>query len=357
MRRPSAWLRMVVLGGIAAQAGCGTEPPVGLPDRLANPGGMPAGVVFLVLPSSPDSQLEYLTWVQAGQDEAGGQRIIFRASGPPTGAPPTEQPEAVRMAIAGGATMLVVVLHDPGAIAPALAEAEAKGIAVVTLGGSKAADPPLPGTAVVPEPFADSAAKLVKAVVDDAAKRNLPADPPAVLLFDKKGDWFSAERAEALKAAARAAGLTHLEPLGYEVEGLAEGRTEALRVLIDWINAHPETAIVLAEGDEAMAAANRYRGTVKSERPILVAGYIGFRGQVNPNTLRGNSAFVEGKLDGLARLAVRTALAKSRGEKPGPIVVMPTPFSRKIGDATRDDGLSGGASTPSVPGLPGPPRP
>ena len=341
MRRAVASLAVMVLGLAVGPIGCGPDafaPPPELVVSANTTATTPADVVFLVLPAAPDTDAVYATWMEAGLKEANDLKFIFRVSGPEPGKPPSGQIEAIREAIAGGATGLIVVPYDDGAIAPILAEAEGKGIAVVTLGATSGAGSQLPGTAVVPEPFAKSAAELVRAVVEDARSRQIAADPPAVLLFDKVGDRYAAGRVEALRDAAKAAGLTHLEMLGYKLEGQGEGRTVALDLLAGWIKNHPDTAIVLAEGDEAMAAANRYRTETKDDTPILVAGYIGFRGESNPFTLKGNSAFVEGRLNGLAKLAIRTVLDKAHGKASGPTVVMPTPLNRSLGQAMRDDG-------------------
>ncbi|WP_435020066.1 substrate-binding domain-containing protein [Tundrisphaera sp. TA3] len=346
MRCPLACLAVLV-GGMALVSGCGPDPSAPRPELIVAPntvGSAQARSLYLILPSTADAEAEFLTWIPQAESEAAAHRVIFRPTGPPPGSPPSAQVEAIRRAVAEGASMLVVVpAADPG-VPKALAEAEGRGIAVVTLGAAAEADPPLPGTAVVPEPFAESAAKLVRAVVEDAGRRGLPADPPAALLFDRKGDRFAADRVKALQDAAAKAGLTHLEPLGYEIAGVGEGRTEALKVLAAWMETHPETAIVLAEGDESLAAADRYRAEATTPKPILVAGYMGFRGQTNPHTLRDISGFVEGRLDVLAREAVRVAVGRAGGDAGGRVVVVATPFNR---------GLYGGGEAAGRP-VPGP---
>lgn len=348
MRVPVEGLAAFLLCGVLTQLGCGpngSAPPPRLTVTPNTTATASAKVVFMILPASPDKDPVMLTWATAGQAEAAERRAIFRVVNPDLDSPATWQEVAIRRAIEEGASALVVVPQDPRAIAPVLSEAESRGVAVVTLGASSADAPQLPGTAVVPERFAGSADRLVEAAVADARANGATAEPSAVILIAEGGDRFSGERVEALQAAAKRAGLSRVESLRFEVKGQADGRMEGLKALKRYLGDHPETSIVLAEGDEAMAAASRLRSESAAEKPIFVAGYMGFLGQTNPDTLLGNSAFVEGQLDRLARLAVQTALAKAEGEPIDTSVVMPTPLNRSLGGAMRDDIPRSGAAS------------
>ena len=336
-----AWLGVVAVAAMGL-AGCGTEPPApvilpGINETTQAP------TVFLVLPGSPDAEPEFNTWFQAAEVECREAHAVLRVVGPPPGADASRMPDLIRDALRGGAAALVVVPPaDPAPILPLLAEAEAKGVPVATLGAAAVANPPLPGTAVVPQPFAETAALLVRAIGDDARRLNLPTPPPTAVLFDRKGDRFGAGRVDALKAAATGAGFGNLVELGYEMAGVGEGRDGAFQALEDGLKAHPEIRAVLADGDETMAAADRVRSRRPAgDPPLLVAGYVGFRGQLNPEAMRGNSAFVEGRLDVLARVAVSVVLDRIRAGRTGssapaePSRVVPTPLNRAVGDAIR----------------------
>ncbi len=328
MRRAVQVSWCVVLGSIFVASGCDSELPPrptlkrGLGSASAPEEG--AKTVFMVIPGPPDVDVEL--WSMAGQREAGDSRAVFRLSGPGPSVPSLDQAAIARKAVADGASALVVVAGEAPDLPAALAEAEAKKVPVVLLGkplGPPAGSPAF--THVRPGSFEPAARKVVEAAKADARTLGLPDDFTTIILVDQDGDLYSSARVAALKGAAEAAGLKKIELVSFKS---GEGAKVAL---LSALKEHPDAAIVLCDDDDAMLAASRARMDLDRKPTIVVGGFAGSRGMWEPSYYANESSFVECRNEKLAKLAVRTALEKSRGESVPAVVELEPKFNRGRG--------------------------
>jgi len=328
MGRSGSGLRVGLLGAVLAGAGCGSDqfaPPKGLKAVTTSESAEPSKTVFMVIPGPPGDDLELCAL--AAEREAGNRRAIFRLAGPGPGDPPSKQAESIRRSVGDGADALVVLANDHPDTAAALAEVVAKGTTVVLFGRAVATkEGKSPFILVAPEPFAITARQVVEAALADARKNHRPADGEAIILSSRKGDLFAADRVAALKAAAEAAKCRKVEVIPFD--GTPEG---AVKGLVETAKGRPDLAIILAEGDESMELAVKTRQALKGSPLAFVGGYAGLHGTFSANPYSDESAFVEFRPDNLARLAVRTAVAKAQGEEVEPVVTLESKFNRGSG--------------------------
>ena len=349
----SGWrLGLIGAGALALGAGCGSDyfaPPKALKAVSTSESAAPAKTVYMVLTGPPDAEMEILG--KAAQREALDHRAIFRLAGPGPGEPTSKQAAAIRKAIEDGTDALIVVPNDEPSTPIALEEARDKGIPVVLLGR---AIPPVPGKPpyilVKPEPFAETARRLVETAQADAVKNQRPGDGEAILFSPKAGDVFAAERLAALKAAAEAARFRKVEVVRFE--GTPEA---ALKAALEDAKKRPDLVVLLGDGDEGTELAIRLRYALKGSPLAFVGGYAGTRGQFSPNPYFDESAFAEFRPDNLARLALLTALARASGESGDPVVTLPTKFNR--GRGTTSFGIPTLSTDPPPAGPPPPRRP
>jgi ABC-type sugar transport system substrate-binding protein len=328
MRRSCSWLGAGCALLLALSSGCGdpfappSRPrPVETNDSIAS-----AKSIYYVVPRVPTAELEL--WGLLAQNEANGKQVIFRVAGPGSAESPALQPESVRKSVADGASALIVVPGDSPELGPALAEAEAKKVPVVLIGRSVPAPPGTkPFTYVDHEPFEVSAGRIVSTILQDLKKAGKPADGTALVLADKEVDDWSSRRVAALEAAAKAAGLRRVEVVSFD----GSKRDTAKLAVVEAVKAHPDVAVVLADETNGMRAASEARLEFKGKPAFLVGGYGGYRISAVPLTFPGESCFVEGHFEELARLAVVTALARLRGEPVDERVVQVPTFNRGSG--------------------------
>jgi len=331
MGRLGSGARVGLAWAVVLGAGCGSEqfaPPPGLKAVTTSESVAPSKTIFMVLPGPPDGDLE--SCALAAQQEAGIQQAIFRLVGPGPTDPPSKQGEMIRRAVGDGADALVVLANEDPDTARALAEVSEKGTAVILFGRPVAArqgKPPL--ILVAPEPFVITAKRLVEAAMADAVKNGRPADGEALILSTRKGDIYAADRVSALKAAAEAAKCRKVEVIPFD--GLPD---DAVRGIEETAKSRPDLAVILAEGDEAMELAIKVRRALKGQPLTFVGGYAGLHGQFSANPYFQESAFVEFRPDSLARLAIRTALAKASGEVVGPVMTFEPRFNRGSGSTS-----------------------
>jgi len=333
MGRLGSGVRFGLACSVALAAGCGSEqfaPPPGLKVATTSESTAPSKTIFLIIPGPPDLDLEYAA--MSAQREAGLLKAIFRLAGPAPGEGPTKQGDAIRRAVADGAQALVVYPVDAPETAPALAEAAAKGVAVVLVGrvvAAAAGKPPF--TLVVPAPFAASAKQVVATAIADAKKNGRPGDGEALVVAIKKGDAYSADRVAALKAAAESAGCRKVETVAFE--GAVDA---ALPAMLERARAIPDLTLILAEGDEALELAIKARQGLKGSPLAFVGGYAGVHGMFQPNSYERESAFVEFRPENLAKLAIRTAVALAEGGTSEARVELEPRFNRGSGTTIFD---------------------
>lgn len=221
------------------------------------------------------------------------------------------QAELIRKAMSDGASALIVVPGDSPDLAQALAEVQAKDVPVVLLGRTipaPAGSKPFPY--VTYAPFEESARRIVKTTLEDARKAGRSENGGGVILVDKVTDSTSAERVDALKAAAEAAGVKPIEMVSFD--GSRPG--SAKQPVLDAVASHPDLAIVLADDAESLRGASNARIESAGKPVFFVGGYIGHRGEMPSKGYSDESCHVDGKIEHLGRLAARQAVARLRGE-------------------------------------------
>jgi ABC-type sugar transport system substrate-binding protein len=306
--------------------GCGQDLLAPSPGPGSIPIAQPesAKTVFMITPGPPDADPE--GWVYVAQREANRERLIFRSLGPGPKESPAAEPEVVRRAIADGASALIVVSSDVPGLPEALADAESKKIPVVVIGRPISAPPGSPPfTHVVPKPFDATAEQLVRTALGDAKKAGRPADGTAFLLVDRAGGAFSADRADALKAAATKAGLK-VQVIDFDLPTESPTAATAAKSILD----SPDVTILLAANDGAMQLATQVRKTLSPRLKVYVAGYASHRNASMPGVYGSESAYVEYRGEELGRLAVEAALGRLGGEEAGRKVEFDPRFRRGL---------------------------
>ena len=330
---------LVALAATAATAGCGHDPfsapsrPRPSPSAGADQGSKMTYVVY-VMPGPPTGDLEL--WGITAQREANIRQAIFRIMGPTPDHPEVKQAGIVRKALEDKASALVVVPGDDPELGKALADAEAQGVPVVLIGRSVPWPEGGPRTFTVVDhgEFDESARKLVAATREDAGKAGRAVDGTALILADRETDTSSGRRVAALKAAAESSGFARVVVVPFE-PNRADSPKQAV---LEAVKANPDVAVVLGDDSNTMAGASEARMELKGNPAFFVGGYTDYGTTAGHPLMMRESAYYEGLYGELGGLAVKTALAKVRGEAVGSRVVLTSKFNRGMGAvATEDD--------------------
>ena len=314
MRRACSrmWGVLATLALIAT--GCGQDPfsppSRSRPTPTSDVAGTSKAAYFVfVVPEAPTGELE--AWEQRAQRQASLDKAIFRTMGPGPGESRAVQPDLVRKAVADGASALIVYPGDAPDLAPALADAEAKGVPVVLLGRSIPAPAgSKPFTLVDFAPFDESARKIVETTIEDAKKHGRTGGLTALLLVEKGADPTSARRVAALKAAADSGGFARVLTATFD-----PSKEEAAKLaVVEAVKANPDLAVVLADDSEALIGASKARKEFQGKPAFFVGGYMDFGLSENYQPPTRESCYVEGKYWELGDLAIKVATAKLRGE-------------------------------------------
>jgi ABC-type sugar transport system substrate-binding protein len=323
-----SWAGLSCLALLAS--GCGKD-PFGPPSRSkavakvgAASGSKPDYLVFVV-PEMAKGDVEL--WAYRAQIEANARRAIFRIWGPRPGESTDLQGEAVRRAVADGATALIVYPGSSPDLPKALAEAEAKGVPVVLLDRSvPAPEGSKPFTVIDYGPFDATAKQIVAATIEDLKKASQPVDGTAIILVDKVTDGTSGRRVAALKAAAESAKFKQV--VAVEFAGTPEAAKAAA---LEAIKAHPDVSVILTDDVEGMAGAAVARSDSKGKPVFFVGGYTDYRSSTFVTPPERESCYVEGRFSELGAQAVFTVLAKHRGEQVGEHVYLTPKFTKTEG--------------------------
>jgi ABC-type sugar transport system substrate-binding protein len=314
----------------------------------------------MVSPGVPTEEFQMLAL--RAQREANNRQVIFRAMGPGPDRTPS-QPDIVRKAVADGASALIVMPGDSPELGKALAEAEAKGVPVIMLARTiPAPDGSKPFTVVEHGDFDKSAKQIVEATLEDANKVGRSTEGTALVMVDQATDSSSTRRVAALKAAAEAAGFRKVVMVPYE----PVNDDSAKVALLEAVKANPDVSIVLGDDSDSTMWASEVRMELQAKPAFFVGGYMKYGVSKAYLAPTKESCFVEGTFIELGALAVKTALARLRGEPVQEHTVLPSKFTRGQGlVATAVDlmkkkpMLEGGRTLGEVetPGGPPPPEP
>jgi ABC-type sugar transport system substrate-binding protein len=312
----------VWLAGVLALGGCGGEVPpledLGLDDGASSPGGVVE--VAMIFPSrhSPEHNL----WEPVFSGRIGQARMIFTPEHDEPGEPPERQAERIRAAVERGVSALVVVPGDPAVLAPALADARAKGVKVVVLGGEVPVEggPPLP--TVVQPPPEGTAAELVAAALKAAKEAKPPLVGPALLLRpESPDDPRIPRRVAALKAELAKAGIEVLPERTFRIEGKqAQEAVEAA------IAEGLRPSMIFGLDDTALTSAARARGALLGKADFILAGYLDNPDMMAVLRTRMCTAAVDGNLRAAAEEGVRLTLDLLDGREVPARVDVPTPL-------------------------------
>jgi ABC-type sugar transport system substrate-binding protein len=272
----------------------------------------------------PDAEaLKATARAQAGRDKT---RILIAVTGE-TDSPGTEA-DLVRKAMARNPLALIVEPADPAdsELAKAVNEARDRGLPVVVVGRPLAGSHPVPAQAsgpgkaagpadgplvqVVPEPFARSARPLVEAAIRNARNAKLSPAGGAILVINTTGDRLFEDRALALRAALRNAGITTIEELRFA------GTNEDVQAkLLALLRANRKPVMVLATDLLGVSAALQITGDLGEDRPFVIAGYSSDDSLANMVRAGEYAALAIYTPEKLISKAVTTAVAVARGEK------------------------------------------
>ena len=168
---------------------------------------------------------------------------------------------------------------------------------------------------VVPEPFANSARELVAAAVNNARNAKLALEGGAVLLIDTASDPLVEDRARALAAALKGAGIRVAHEIKY-----ASVAADAEKKLGDLLETDRKACIVLGADNTSTKAAFGMTNKMGSERPFVLAGYTADESEVTMTRMGEYAGIAVFSADRLIRKAITTATLAAAGQKfPEPV--------------------------------------
>jgi ABC-type sugar transport system substrate-binding protein len=235
--------------------------------------------------------------VMAFRREAGKALLSIRYDEPTTAVSPASVAERmageIREAMKRGAAGLIVEPIDDPTVIDLLYQAQANGLAVLTL------HHPVPTRSgktipcVVYEKLEPFGAELVKFTLE-AARLNLhPDNGRIVILQNKLTDVYSAERLLSLTGPLKAAGRS------FEILSFGDERTGAAKALEKLLESGPPVDIVLAEDDEGLMAAQSVLKARISDRKsqFMISGYVAIDAQNAYDAIDNCATVVDRALD------------------------------------------------------------
>ncbi|MHB1560826.1 MAG: sugar ABC transporter substrate-binding protein [Isosphaeraceae bacterium] len=184
------------------------------------------------------------------------------------------QAQLVREAVARKPEALIVDPDDPAdaELAGAVQAARDARIPVVVIGrplsGIQKDAGGAPLVLVAPEPFAESARRLVALAQRNARNAGLNPESGAVLLIPPPGDMFLADRVAALREALELAGVSPVNELR-----VPEDMDEGAKKLKKMLETDHKLTMVFGFDQRSTAATNRLAGSTEEKRPYVQAGY------------------------------------------------------------------------------------
>jgi hypothetical protein len=171
--------------------------------------------------------------------------------------------------------------------------------------GSKA-----PIIRVVPENFATSAKALVAAAANNARNAKLALESGAIVAVDTTSDPLVEDRARALTAALRDAGIRLAHEVRYA--GDSDGCEKKLD---DLLESDRKACIVLGADVTSTRTAYAIANSKGEKRPFVVAGYTADESEAPAARMGEYAGIAAFSADRLIRKAVATAVLAATGQK------------------------------------------
>jgi ABC-type sugar transport system substrate-binding protein len=284
------------LGILLLCCGCDTE-TVPAPSKSAavlDPAANSAREIHVVLPDSNPAAKE--VWNRAARLEAGEVKAFYV----PHECQPGQQAGAIRVAVAQGARVLIVIPGDPAAIASTVAEIRSEGVPIVILGeplpeGSPSAQIPT----VTWGDLTEAAKRFLGGAREYAKQFGTPDDSQAIILKNNGGDSTATARVAALEAALKDAGIPLAGVVSFDrtIDSATAEATKAAQ-------ADPKINYILTEDEQGLDGAVKARDRLNaSQRKVVVAGFC-FYGDMKP-------AVSTGKIAAAAQLSSRTLMRRA----------------------------------------------
>ncbi len=234
------------------------------------------------------------------------------------------QAQLVREAVARKPQALIVEPEDPtdGELAGAVQAARDAKIPVVVVGRPLAAIKKDAGGAplvlVAPEPFAESARRIVALAQRNASNARLNPESGAVLLIPPSGDTFLADRVAAVREALELAKVSPVDELR-----VPEDMDDGAKMLRKVLDADHKLTMVFGVDQRSTAASNRLAGSTEEKRPYVQAGYTS--DETVPRMASNGEFAAVGEYvpTRLTRKAVSVAAALAQGRSISSPVIMP----------------------------------
>ena len=253
--------------------------------------------------------------MQAGMDKARLRITVVgeeRSDGPEP-ASIKNQVTLVREAVARHPQALIVEPEDPGnlELAKAIHEARTAKVPVVLLdrpltGGAASPDSSVsaPMVLVAPEPFLKSAAQLVAAAIRNTKNAKLDPQGGAIILVNKGGDPFVADRVTAIRDALKAAGIKAILEIEYTGES-----SVGQKLLTDRLKKDPKPTMVFSTDFPSSSVTNDTVSEIAGERPFIQVGYTSDDNQLRLARVGEFAALGQYVPSRLIRKAVSTAVS------------------------------------------------
>jgi ABC-type sugar transport system substrate-binding protein len=301
-----------------------TPAPAASPAAAPRPGTPAVGARAIELIAAPRAAVESDVMKTSARSQAGMDKVRIQIAVEGENSTPGTQADLVRKAVARNPLAILVEPAEPAGpdLATAVAEARERGMTVVLVGRSPAGKLPeegeIDGTShprgalirVVHEPFASPARALVAAALNNSRNAKLSLEGGAIVLIDTASDPLVEDRAGALAAALRDAGVTRISEVRY-----ASDSNLGEKKLDERLETDQKARIVLAADNASTRAAYAMANKKSEDRPVVVAGFTTDEtdvGMVRMGEYAGIAAFSE---DRMIRKAITTAAQAAAGQR------------------------------------------
>jgi ABC-type sugar transport system substrate-binding protein len=307
----------------------------------------PARAIELVLGKHDPDETE--AWKVFARSQAGLSSVKLKISAFDANDPKSNQAEMVREALARHPRALIVEPADPTdpKLAEAISEAERESIPIVflnqPLAGEKAASARMGEKAaksggsgaertggatssssahsvalIAAPPFNPSARELVVSAMRNAKEASLDVKDGALLVVNTASDLFVEDRARAIVAALKTAGIAPILEVRYAQEfDMGE------KLLKTNLAANPKLVLVFATDSASSALTRQVIHPLAQQRPLVLACYSGEEHVADLSRTANSAAIAEFTPMRLIRKAITTAVALSQGKEiPHPIDII-----------------------------------
>ncbi len=326
IRVTPAWAIAALLGSLFGSVpGCGTDAFVPPPDPELSAitdsyAVKPSPTIMMILPPGRNDDRD--TYTLAARQEAGKAKVSLSIEAVASDATAENQAGLIRSAASRGASVLLVEAADHSDVVEALNEVRDRGTAVILLQNDvKSRDPAKPFHRVAFVPFAQPAAVLVKAVLDDAKSTGLAADGHALIVGDQKHGETADAVSSAINAALTSSHVKTISELKIEGDPEKDKATVLAKLAED-----EKITMILATDAQSLAASISSLDTIKAKRALSIGGCQSIDRQLNVSSLAGTVGILERNLPQFGRQALLSAVRLAKGETLPNLIEIPMPF-------------------------------